>query len=84
MSNFLVNYTIRDGQHEHCSQMIYEFEDMEAAVAGTVIKKESCGILDHEDEPMAYGDGLTCTTIDSIQEVTDEEYAVLNKFIRGI
>ena len=84
MKKFFVNYEIRDGEHEHCSYMIFEFESYEAAVKGTAIKKESCGILDHEDEPMSFGDCLTCTTITSIEEVSDEEYEVLRKFLRGV
>ena len=81
---FLVNYTIRDGEHEHLSHMIYEYDSLEEAIEGTKIKKESCGIIDHEDEPMSFGDCTTCTTIDSIQEITEEEYQVLHKFIRGL
>jgi len=81
---FLVNYSILDGEHEHYSQMVYDFENMNEAIEKTRIKKESDGIMDAEDEPMSFGDGLTCITVDSIQEITEEEYNVLHKFIRGI
>jgi hypothetical protein len=80
MKKFLITYNVLDGEHEHTNYSVAYFENYDKALKKTEIKYDESG-LDDEDEEMAYGDGLTRTEVSEIQEITDEEYAVLSKLL---
>jgi hypothetical protein len=77
---FFVQYEVSDNGHDHVDYAYCEAKDENEAREITEVKHDESG-LDLEDEPMAYGDGLTSTKVRGIREITPNELKNMRKFI---
>lgn len=76
---FLIRYSVSDNGHDHTDYAKGYYKDYDTAVRKTAICHTEDG-MDAEYEIMSFGDGLTITEVCSVQEISDSELAVLNKF----
>ena len=70
MKYFIVTHTVKDGEYEYMSQTPVEAKTMDQATA--IIKKEDQEWIK---------DDYRKAEIDSVQEITVDEYKVIKKYI---
>jgi len=78
MKYFLAKFMIYDGEHEHRGQFVIKAKDFDMAWQIALKEQHDVG-SDEAKTWWDYGDGLTASALESIEEVEKSEAEVLDR-----
>ena len=78
MKYFLARFTIYDGEHEHGGEFVVKAKSLDTARQIAMKEQHDVG-SDEANTWWDYGDGLTASELNSIEEIKKSEAEVLDR-----
>ncbi len=84
LKNYLAIYTVIDGEHAYLGRLLITAHNDEEALGFADWLTHDADCWDHDcgdQHPWSYNDGTTASTLDSVREISEEQYKTIKDVV---